>query len=45
MSTTGIYYIDPKPSINFELSSRDNLVVIEKVATEGMDKLNKLLNQ
>jgi len=43
--STQIFYIDPKPSINFELSNRENLIVIEKVATKGMDDLMIELNK
>ncbi len=41
--STQIYYIDPNPSINYELSKREHLVVIEKVATEGMAELLEIL--
>ncbi|MCH2084837.1 MAG: NAD-dependent deacylase [Saprospiraceae bacterium] len=34
-----IYYIDPKPSINYELSMIPNLKVIEEVATTGVRKV------
>ncbi|MCL4109519.1 UNVERIFIED_CONTAM: hypothetical protein GTU68_038914 [Idotea baltica] len=33
---TDIYYIDPDPQINFELSRLKNLRVIEKTAVDGM---------
>ncbi|RME92889.1 MAG: NAD-dependent deacylase [Bacteroidetes bacterium] len=38
-----IYYIDPKPSINYELSRLSNLEVIAKPATVGMQELVKRL--
>lgn len=34
-----IYYIDPKPSINFELSLMNNLKVIAEPATTGVKKV------
>ena len=34
-----IYYIDPKPSINYELSMIPNLKVIEEVATTVVRKV------
>lgn len=34
-----IYYIDPKPSINYELSILDNLEVISEKATIGVKRL------
>ncbi|MEM9847410.1 MAG: NAD-dependent deacylase [Bacteroidota bacterium] len=36
---TPIYYIDPKPSINYELSRSNHLEVIEAKATKGVRKL------
>ena len=42
-NSTPIYYIDPKPTINFELSNRSKLVVIDKVATKGMKELMEIL--
>ena len=33
-----LYYIDPKPQINFELSLRNNLLVIEEMAGTGVPK-------
>ena len=39
-----IYYVDPKPSINYELGASDNLRVIPEVATTGVRKVvNDLL--
>lgn len=38
-----IYYIDPKPSINWELSTRSNLQVIEEPATTGVPKVVDIL--
>ncbi len=38
-----IYYIDPFPSINYELSLRDNLKVISEKATIGTPKLLSLI--
>ncbi len=34
-----IYYIDPKPSINWELSNRPKLQVIEDIASSGVRKV------
>ncbi len=34
-----IYYVDPKPSINWELSTRKNLKIIEEKATTGVKKV------
>lgn len=34
-----IYYVDPKPSINWELSTRRNLKIIEEKATTGVQKV------
>ena len=34
-----IYYIDPKPAINHELSFRDNLQVVSEKATTGVRKV------
>ena len=34
-----VYYIDPHPTINYELSSRKNLTVIEEKATVGVPKV------
>lgn len=40
-----IYYIDPKPHISYELKQRQNLVVIEKKAGEGVVALvQKIMN-
>lgn len=40
-----IYYIDPRPSINFELSASGNLQVISEKATTGVRKVvDELLN-
>ena len=39
-----IYYIDPRPSLNYELERANNLEVIKEVATTGVRKLvDKLL--
>lgn len=38
-----IYYIDPKPSINYELQARRNLTIIEEKATIGVQQLMELL--
>lgn len=38
-SDAEIYYIDPKPSINYELSLLDNLEVISEKATIGVKQL------
>lgn len=34
-----IYYIDPRPSINYELQRANNLMVIEDIASSGMESL------
>lgn len=34
-----IYYIDPKPTINYELARRQNLEVIAKPATQGVPEM------
>ena len=34
--STSIYYVDPRPSINYELSIQDNLEVISEKATIGV---------
>ena len=34
-----IYYVDPKPSINYELQSISNLKIIEEPATTGVKKV------
>jgi len=36
-SDAQVFYIDPIPKINYELSQSENLTVIEKTATEGID--------
>lgn len=38
-SVAPIYYIDPKPSINYELQERKNLKVISEKATTGVRKV------
>lgn len=38
-----IFYIDPKPSINYELTLRENLKVFAESATIGMAMLNQQL--
>ena len=40
-----IYYVDPKPAINYELSSRSNLQVISEKAGSGVKKLVEELLQ
>lgn len=44
-SEAQIYYIDPNPSINFELEQSSNLVVIKDVATKGMNELYQKLRK
>lgn len=39
-----VYYIDPKPSLNPEMRSLKNLIVIPKTASEGMDDWLKQYN-
>ena len=34
-----IYYIDPKPTINYELGTRKNLTIVEEKATTGVRKI------
>lgn len=43
-ATAPIYYIDPHPQLNHELSHRKNLVVIEEKATTGVPKVVDLLS-
>lgn len=38
-----VYYVDPKPSINYELSTNDNLRVIDQKASIGVPMLVKEL--
>lgn len=38
-NTANIYYVDPKPSINYELSTRENLNVFAEKATTGVRKV------
>lgn len=40
-----IFYIDPKPSINFELGLRNDVKIIEKPATTGVAEFIKLLRK
>lgn len=40
-----IFYIDPKPKINYELSHSENLVVIEETATTGIDLFIEKINK
>ena len=41
-----IFYIDPKPQINYELSKRKNLVVLEEKAGTGVAKaIDRILKQ
>jgi NAD-dependent deacetylase len=42
-STSKIYYIDPKPALNYEMKQRGNLVVMDKTATEGVAMIANLL--
>ena len=37
--SAAIYYIDPRPSLNYELKNANNLEVIEEVASTGVRKL------
>jgi NAD-dependent deacetylase len=38
-----VYYIDPRPAINYEMSHRKNLTIIPKPATEGVRDIADLL--
>ena len=38
-----IYYVDPKPQVNFELSGSDNLTVLKGPATQQVPLLVKEL--
>ena len=38
-----IYYVDPKPSISYELGQRRNVTVLDEVASEGVWKVANLL--
>ena len=40
---TPVYYVDPKPSINYELSNSSQLTVLDQKATLGVPKLVKQL--
>ena len=40
-----VFYIDPRPTLSFELQMRKNLKVLTKKATEGMDEILKILSQ
>lgn len=41
-----IYYIDPKPTINYELGTRQNLTIVEENATTGVRKVvDQILNE
>ena len=40
---TPVYYVDPKPSINYELSNSSQLTVIDQKATVGLPQLVKQL--
>lgn len=40
---TPIYYIDPRPTINYELRHRNGLEVLEMGASQGMEKLHRHL--
>lgn len=42
-TNANIYYIDPNPSINYELRQLPNLKVMKASATEGLDQLKKQL--
>ncbi len=39
-----VYYIDPRPQLNFELESMPNLTVIEEPASTGVRRIAELLN-
>lgn len=44
--TADVYYIDKKPSVNYELSLRKNLHIIAEPATVGVRRIvNQLLNE
>lgn len=38
-----VYYIDPNPSINFEMKSKNSLKIIQKPATKGMQEMLHML--
>ncbi|MBK9689846.1 MAG: NAD-dependent deacylase [Saprospiraceae bacterium] len=40
-----VFYIDPKPTLSYELQMRKNLKVLPMKATEGMDEILKILSQ
>lgn len=45
-SAAQVYYIDPKPSVNYELSNSDHLTIIAEAATSGVRKVvDKLLGE
>ncbi len=39
LPSANIFYVDPRPSINWELSTRNNLQIIEEPATTGVKKV------
>ncbi len=44
-SNASVFYIDPRPSVNFELSQSSNLKIISENATSGVRKIvDELLN-
>ena len=40
-----VYYIDPKPQINYEMRMRPGLEIIEKSAVEGVPELVGRINR
>lgn len=40
-----VFYVDPKPNINYEMSLRDQLTIIPKKATESLSELKEELHK
>lgn len=42
---TKIYYIDPKPSLNYEISKYKSLEIIQEIASQGLEIILHRINQ
>ena len=40
-----VFYVDPRPQLNYEMNMRSNLQIIEEPATKGMQKVAELLRK
>ena len=40
-----VFYVDPRPQLNYEMNMRSNLQIIEEPATTGMQKVAELLRK